>query len=189
MSDESNSGTEAAKQKPAARKTRSTTTKKKPAARKTAAAAKTTTAKAKASPARKPRATAAKKTAALKTDIVPVSTTSRGEGFAEDSRARASELANDTKHRISDAIANLGGLIGDSAGVIEERLGSRFGDMARSTSDSVTTAAKRVDESDLSELAEDTRQFVRKSPAIAIGLAATAGFVIARLFKSASNKD
>lgn len=193
VSDESKSGSETAKPKTTTRKTTSPV-KKKPAPRKTAASAKST-----ASTARKPRVAASPKTAKkpvsaktapAKTEIVPAAKTAASAGdsnFTEDTKARASELVNDAKARISNVIANLGGLIADSAGTIEDRLGSRFGDIARSTSENVTSAAKKVGESDLGELAEDTRQFVRKSPAIAIGLAVTAGFVVARLLKSAND--
>ncbi|MEM1131633.1 MAG: hypothetical protein AAGH53_01710 [Pseudomonadota bacterium] len=191
MSEENKSGSGTAKPKTTARKS-SSTAKKKTTTRKA-----TTSAKSKTSTtARKPRATATAKTNAKATKkpatkaIVPATAGANDSGnFTEDAKARATELANDAKGRISEAIANLGGLIGDSAEVIEERLGTRFGDMARTTSDNVTSAAKKVDESDLGELADETREFVRKSPALAVGIAAAAGFVLARLFKSSGSND
>ena len=39
----------------------------------------------------------------------------------------------------------------------------------------------KLDEKDVDVIAEDARQFVRKSPALAIGAAAAVGFVLARL--------
>ncbi|MEO1045077.1 MAG: hypothetical protein AAFX04_06535 [Pseudomonadota bacterium] len=185
MTDETASGSEGDKPKTTARRT-SSSAKKKPAARKATTTKRTTS----GATARKRKTTAATKAAkkpaaSPKTEIVPATVANGAEGnFAEDAKARASELANDAKGRISEAIANLGGLIGDSADVVEERLGSRFGEMARTASENVTSAAKKVDESDLGDLADDTREFVRKSPALAIGIAAAAGFVLARLFKS-----
>jgi ElaB/YqjD/DUF883 family membrane-anchored ribosome-binding protein len=44
------------------------------------------------------------------------------------------------------------------------------------------TAAK-LDNKSVEELGEDARQFVRKSPGTAVGLAALAGFFFARLFR------
>ena len=42
---------------------------------------------------------------------------------------------------------------------------------------------------ELAELGEDAKEFVRKSPGLAIGLAAVAGFVLSRLFKGGSTQD
>ena len=47
------------------------------------------------------------------------------------------------------------------------------------------TAAK-IDSKDLGELGDDARQFVRKSPGLAIGIAAVAGFMLSRLFRGGS---
>jgi ElaB/YqjD/DUF883 family membrane-anchored ribosome-binding protein len=44
--------------------------------------------------------------------------------------------------------------------------------------------AGKMDAKDVDALAEDARQFVRKSPAVAIGAAAAIGFVLARLVRS-----
>jgi ElaB/YqjD/DUF883 family membrane-anchored ribosome-binding protein len=44
-------------------------------------------------------------------------------------------------------------------------------------------AAARLDAKDLDELAEDAREFVRKSPGMAVGIAAVAGFMLARMFR------
>ena len=45
------------------------------------------------------------------------------------------------------------------------------------------TAAK-IEAKDLNELGEDAKEFVRKSPAVAIGAAAAIGFILARMVKS-----
>ena len=42
---------------------------------------------------------------------------------------------------------------------------------------------------DLNELGDDAKQFVRKSPALALGIAAVAGFLVSRLFKGGSNNE
>ena len=49
------------------------------------------------------------------------------------------------------------------------------------------TAAK-IEAKELAELGEDAKQFVRKSPGLALGIAAVAGFLVSRLFKGGSNE-
>jgi ElaB/YqjD/DUF883 family membrane-anchored ribosome-binding protein len=49
------------------------------------------------------------------------------------------------------------------------------------------TAAK-IEAKDLNELGDDAKEFVRKSPALALGIAAVAGFLVSRLFKGGSNE-
>jgi ElaB/YqjD/DUF883 family membrane-anchored ribosome-binding protein len=48
------------------------------------------------------------------------------------------------------------------------------------------TAAK-IEAKELSELGDDAKEFVKKSPGLAIGMAAVAGFLLSRLFKGSSN--
>ena len=46
-----------------------------------------------------------------------------------------------------------------------------------------------LDEKSFEELGEDAKEFVRKSPGLAIGIAAVAGFLVSRLFKGGSSND
>ena len=78
----------------------------------------------------------------------------------------------------------IGKLIRDSAATIDENVGKQYGDYARGAADAVDGFATKLDAKDVDALAEDARQFVRKSPAVAIGAAAAVGFVLARLFRS-----
>jgi hypothetical protein len=48
----------------------------------------------------------------------------------------------------------------------------------------VSTFASSIRERDVDELYEETREFVRKSPAVAIGIAAAVGFTLVRLIKA-----
>jgi ElaB/YqjD/DUF883 family membrane-anchored ribosome-binding protein len=75
-------------------------------------------------------------------------------------------------------------MIGDTAPGIEERLGSEYGDYARRAAGAVENAANSVASKDPDELIEDTRNFVRNSPGIALAGAAVVGFVLARVLKS-----
>jgi ElaB/YqjD/DUF883 family membrane-anchored ribosome-binding protein len=94
--------------------------------------------------------------------------------------------------RTSEALANVARMVGDTAPGIEERLGSDYGDYARRAAGSIETFANNIAAKDPDELIEDTRNFVRNSPGVALAGAAVVGFVVARLLKTglaATNSD
>lgn len=107
--------------------------------------------------------------------------------LAGQAKDRASELAIEGKAKTSDALASLGKIVADNAGTIDEKLGARYGDYARTAARSMQETAAKIEAKDLNELGEDAKEFVRKSPGVAIGLAAVAGFLVARLLKGGSN--
>ncbi len=98
-------------------------------------------------------------------------------------KERATELAQDGKARASDAISGLGKIVADNAGTIDEKLGARYGDYARTAARTMQETAAKIEAKDLDELGDDAKQFVRKSPGMAIGIAALFGFMLSRLFK------
>jgi ElaB/YqjD/DUF883 family membrane-anchored ribosome-binding protein len=100
---------------------------------------------------------------------------------ATDSARAAAEKGKD---RATEAVGSIGKLIRDSAATIDENVGKQYGDYARSAADMVEGFAGKMDAKDVDAIAEDARQFVRKSPAVAIGAAAAIGFVLARLIRS-----
>ncbi len=101
---------------------------------------------------------------------------------------RATELAIEGKAKASDAISNLGKIVGDNAPQIDEKLGPKYGDYARTAARTMQETAAKLEAKDLGELGDDAKQFVRKSPGLAVGIAAVAGFMIARLFKGTPNE-
>ena len=58
----------------------------------------------------------------------------------------------------------LGQAVGDSAHVVDEKLGAKYGDYARTASRSLQEAAASLDQKSIDELGEDARTMVRKSP-------------------------
>ncbi|HEY8434242.1 MAG TPA: hypothetical protein VIK68_06475 [Sphingomicrobium sp.] len=86
--------------------------------------------------------------------------------------------------RTSEALANVAKMVGDTASGIDERLGEDYGDYARRAAGSIENVANTIAEKDPDELIEDTRNFVRSSPGIALAGAAVVGFVVARLLKT-----
>lgn len=151
------------------------TTAKTAAAEKPAAAAKpaaTSKAVAKATP---PKGKTENVTAKVKTDM---------NDFKAKATDSAKAAAEKGKERATEAVGSIGKLIRDSAATIDENVGKQYGDYARGAADAVDGFATKLDAKDVDALAEDARQFVRKSPAVAIGAAAAVGFVLARLFRS-----
>ena len=86
--------------------------------------------------------------------------------------------------RGSEALANVSKLIGDTASGLDERLGEQYGDYARKAATTIEETANRLASKDADELIEDTREFVRKSPGVALAGAAVLGFALVRLVKS-----
>jgi ElaB/YqjD/DUF883 family membrane-anchored ribosome-binding protein len=113
------------------------------------------------------------------------------EQLAQQAGDRARDLVTQGLERTAEALANVSKMVGDTAPGIEERLGPEYGDYARRAAGAIENAANTIGEKDPDELIEDTRNFVRNSPGIALAGAAVVGFVIARLLKSglASDKE
>jgi ElaB/YqjD/DUF883 family membrane-anchored ribosome-binding protein len=102
---------------------------------------------------------------------------------------KARGLVSQGLERTSEALANVAKMVGDTAPGIEERLGTDYGDYARRAAGAIENAANTIASKDPDELIEDTRNFVRNSPGIALAGAAVVGFVVARLLKSGLARD
>lgn len=97
---------------------------------------------------------------------------------------KARGLVSQGLDRTSEALANVARMVGDTAPGIEERLGADYGDYARRAAGSIENVANTIASKDPDELIEDTRNFVRNSPGVALAGAAVVGFVVARLLKT-----
>jgi ElaB/YqjD/DUF883 family membrane-anchored ribosome-binding protein len=113
------------------------------------------------------------------------------EKLANQAGDKARGLVTQGLERTAEALANVSKMVGDTADGIEERLGTEYGDYARRAAGAIENAANTFAEKDPDELIDDTRNFVRNSPGIALAGAAVVGFVVARLVKSglARNDD
>lgn len=99
---------------------------------------------------------------------------------------KARNYAEEGKARASAGLDSVAKLIGDNAAQIEEKLGATYGDYARRAADAVAGFSGQLRDKPVDELLEDARGLVRRSPALAIGAAAAAGFVLARVIKAGS---
>lgn len=91
--------------------------------------------------------------------------------------------------RSAEALANVSKLVGDTASGLDERLGEEYGDYARRAAETLENTANRLASKDPDELIDDTREFIRKSPGVALAGAAIVGFALARLVKSGLSRD
>lgn len=103
--------------------------------------------------------------------------------YGEDAKVKGRDLATQGKGKVSDGLSALGQAVNDSASVVDEKLGAKYGDYARTASRSLQDAATRLDQKSIDDLADDGRAFVRKSPGTAVGIAAVFGFLLSRLFR------
>ena len=103
--------------------------------------------------------------------------------YGEQAKSKAGELADQGKAKASEALAGLGGLIAETAPVIDEKVGPKYGDYARTAAERVQETASSLNAKSVDELGEDAKAFVRKSPGVALGMAAVAGFMLSRLFR------
>ncbi|MEQ7872767.1 hypothetical protein ABDK56_02005 [Sphingomonas sp. ASV193] len=97
---------------------------------------------------------------------------------------KARGLVGQGLERGSEAIGNVGKLIGDTASGLDERIGKEYGDYARKAASTLDDVSAKLAKKDADELIEDTRAFVKRSPGVALAGAAIVGFALARLVKT-----
>lgn len=102
-------------------------------------------------------------------------------------KERATQLAGDGKARASEGLAALSKTVSENAATIDEKFGTKYGDYARQAARTMQDAAAKLDSKDINELGDDARTFVRSNPAAAVGIAAFAGYIVARVFRSADD--
>ena len=98
---------------------------------------------------------------------------SRIRGFADDGKSKATGLLEDFSEVITDAAKS-----------VDQRFGEDYGEYAHRAAGAVSSFAGNLKEKSVDDIVDDTRQFIRKSPGIAIGIAAVAGFALIRVIKA-----
>lgn len=107
-----------------------------------------------------------------------------GEKLSGQAADKARGFVGQGLERSSEALANVSKLVGDTAAGLDERLGQEYGDYARKAASAIEETANKIASKDPDELIDDTRDFVRKSPGVALAGAAVLGFALVRLVKS-----
>ncbi len=104
--------------------------------------------------------------------------------FAGQAGDKARSFADTGKEKATGALDEFSSMMRDAAGSVDERLGEQYGQYARSAADQISGFAESLRGKQVDDLLDDAREFVKKSPAVAVGIAAGVGFVLARLLKS-----
>lgn len=97
---------------------------------------------------------------------------------------RARAFAGEGMGRASGALDEVASMMRSAADDVDAKLGEQYGRYARSAADGIAGFAENLRGKEVDELLDQASDFVRKSPAIAVGTAAAVGFVLARLIKS-----
>ncbi len=109
--------------------------------------------------------------------------------FSGQAADKARELVGQGLERGGEALANVSKLVGDTATSLDDRLGEEYGEYARRAASAIEDAANRIAAKNPDELIDDTREFVRKSPGVALAGAAIIGFALVRLVKAGLDRD
>ena len=103
--------------------------------------------------------------------------------YGADAKVKGRELATEGKVKTSEGLRTLSRSISENVHQVDEKLGAKYGDYARNASTALDEYARKLDDKTVDDIVEDGRQFVRKSPGTAIGIAAVFGFLLSRLFR------
>lgn len=112
--------------------------------------------------------------------------TAEAKAIGEQAKERAMALAADGKVKASDALTSLGKVVADNAGLVDDKLGAKYGDYARTAARHIQETAAKLESKDLDELGKEATDFVKKNPALALGAAAVVGFALSKLLKGSS---
>ena len=99
------------------------------------------------------------------------------------------DVASQGKERATEALGNVTQLINDTAQTVDERLGPQYGDYVRQAASAIEGFSSSIQNKEVDELFDDARNLVRQSPGVALGVAATVGFLLVRLVKSGLPAD
>ncbi|HEY0114834.1 MAG TPA: hypothetical protein VGB54_03850 [Allosphingosinicella sp.] len=97
---------------------------------------------------------------------------------------RARTMADDGKRHTTSFLQAVAQVVSEATGSVEDRLGPQYTGLGHRASDSINSLASSLDARSVDDLYDDARAFVRRSPAVAMGIAAIVGFAIARVVRS-----
>ncbi|WCT78414.1 hypothetical protein [Novosphingobium humi] len=109
--------------------------------------------------------------------------------IGEQAKERALNLAADGKVKASDAITSLGKVVADNAGLVDDKLGEKYGDYARSAARALQETGAKLESKNLEELGKEATEFVKKNPVIAAGALIAVGFALTKLLGGKSDEE
>lgn len=115
---------------------------------------------------------------------LPQTITARVESLKGQAGDRARAFVTEARDRATGSIDEFVRMIHDAAGEVDDKIGSHYGDYVRRAADSVSGLSEAIKGKDVDDLFAEGRDMVKKSPGVAIGVAAALGFVVARLARA-----
>jgi len=104
--------------------------------------------------------------------------------YADQAKEHILGFAGTGKERATSALDEVAEMMRTAAGDVDAKLGAQYGQYARTAADGIAGFADSLRGKEVNELLDEATEFVKKSPAIAVGTAAALGFVLARVIKS-----
>lgn len=104
--------------------------------------------------------------------------------YADQAKEHILGFAGTGKERATSALDEVAEMMRTAAGDVDAKLGEQYGQYARTAADGIAGFADSLRGKEVNELLDEATEFVKKSPAIAVGTAAALGFVLARVIKS-----
>lgn len=104
--------------------------------------------------------------------------------YADQAKEHILGFAGTGKERATSALDEVAEMMRTAAGDVDSKLGEQYGQYARTAADGIAGFAESLRGKEVNELLGEATEFVKKSPAIAVGTAAALGFVLARVIKS-----
>lgn len=93
-------------------------------------------------------------------------------------------VAENGKAKADGAIDQFVKTLNDAAATIDEKVGAQYGQYAHQAISTVTGYTDQIKDKSVDEIFDEVRALVAKNPAVATGVAAAIGFVVARLAQS-----
>ncbi len=100
----------------------------------------------------------------------------------------ARRAATQGKDMAAQALDELGKFADSAAKAVDERIGAQYGDYARKAATTVSNAATALQDTNIDDIVADTKAFVKKRPAVAIGAVAALGLVLTQVVRGASRR-
>lgn len=93
-------------------------------------------------------------------------------------------VAQNGKAKADGMINQLVQTLEDAAATVDEKVGPQYGQYVRQATSTVTGYTDQIKAKDVDEIFDDVRALIARNPAVATGVAAAIGFVVARLAQS-----
>lgn len=104
--------------------------------------------------------------------------------LARQATDKARDYVAEGKTRAGGALDEVSRLMVDAADTVDAKIGPEYGQYARTAAEGIAGFSESLKAKEMEDLLADATAFVKKSPVVAIGVAAALGFVVARLVKA-----